>query len=188
MTAASASRCALGRGSQSTSGAAKKAIAIETHVAAGLPPLDVDPILVEQLLLNLLKNAIDAMDQATVRRIDLVDTVVVRITMTPARKGPYGCLNVTELVPSGLVPIAQTDRSYEEEDQPSTVRPWSIVGQRVDFCVDPDPKAVPVTLRYVARVVNPGRYRWEPTLVQSAVMPDVGTIIPATTITINGIR
>jgi PAS domain S-box-containing protein len=52
--------------------AAKKAIAIETHVAAGLPPLDVDPILVEQLLLNLLKNAIDAMDKATVRRIDLV--------------------------------------------------------------------------------------------------------------------
>ncbi|HQR55246.1 MAG TPA: PAS domain S-box protein [Burkholderiaceae bacterium] len=52
--------------------AAKKAIAIETHVATGLPPLDVDPILVEQLLLNLLKNAIDAMDQATVRRIDLV--------------------------------------------------------------------------------------------------------------------
>jgi C4-dicarboxylate-specific signal transduction histidine kinase len=52
--------------------AAKKAIAIETHVAAGLPPLDVDPILVEQLLLNLLKNAIDAMDQAAVRRIDLI--------------------------------------------------------------------------------------------------------------------
>ena len=39
---------------------------------AGLPPLDVDPILIEQLLLNLLKNAVDAMDQASVRRIDLV--------------------------------------------------------------------------------------------------------------------
>ena len=39
---------------------------------AGLPPLDVDPILIEQLLLNLLKNAIDAMDKAAVRRIDLV--------------------------------------------------------------------------------------------------------------------
>ncbi len=52
--------------------AAKKAIAINTQVPAGLPPLDVDPILVEQLLLNLLKNAIDAMDNAAVRRIDLV--------------------------------------------------------------------------------------------------------------------
>jgi len=52
--------------------AAKKAITINTQVPAGLPPLDVDPILVEQLLLNLLKNAIDAMDKAAVRRIDLV--------------------------------------------------------------------------------------------------------------------
>ena len=44
--------------------AAKKGIAIHTDVQAGLPPLDVDPILIEQLLLNLLKNAVDAMDQA----------------------------------------------------------------------------------------------------------------------------
>ena len=52
--------------------AAKKGIVIHTDVQAGLPPLDVDPILIEQLLLNLLKNAVDAMDRATVRRIDLV--------------------------------------------------------------------------------------------------------------------
>jgi C4-dicarboxylate-specific signal transduction histidine kinase len=52
--------------------AAKKGITIQTDVEARLPPLDVDPILIEQLLLNLLKNAIDAMDQASVRRIDLV--------------------------------------------------------------------------------------------------------------------
>ncbi len=51
--------------------AAKKGIAIHTDVEPGLPPLDVDPILIEQLLLNLLKNAVDAMDQAAVRRIDL---------------------------------------------------------------------------------------------------------------------
>ena len=44
--------------------AAKKGIMIHTDVQAGLPPLDVDPILIEQLLLNLLKNAVDAMDQA----------------------------------------------------------------------------------------------------------------------------
>ena len=52
--------------------AAKKGIAIHTDVQTGMPPLDVDPILIEQLLLNLLKNAVDAMDQAQVRRIDLV--------------------------------------------------------------------------------------------------------------------
>jgi signal transduction histidine kinase len=52
--------------------AAKKKIAIRTRVPTDLPPLDVDPILVEQLLLNLLKNAIDATDNAAVRRIDVV--------------------------------------------------------------------------------------------------------------------
>jgi hypothetical protein len=51
--------------------AEKKGIAIVADVDPSLPPLDVDPILIEQVLLNLLKNAIDAMDQAIVRRIDM---------------------------------------------------------------------------------------------------------------------
>lgn len=52
--------------------AVKKGIVIRTDVEPNLPPLDVDPILIEQLLLNLLKNAVEAMDEAKVRRIDLV--------------------------------------------------------------------------------------------------------------------
>jgi len=52
--------------------AAKKQIAIRTRMQPDLPALDVDPILIEQLLLNLLKNAIDAMDGAVTRHIDLV--------------------------------------------------------------------------------------------------------------------
>jgi hypothetical protein len=52
--------------------AAKQNISIATVVEPDLPPLDVDPILIEQLLLNLLKNAIDAMEDAAIRRIDLV--------------------------------------------------------------------------------------------------------------------
>ena len=51
--------------------ARKKSIAIAVAVEPGLPALDVDPILIEQVLLNLLKNAIDAMDRALVRRIDV---------------------------------------------------------------------------------------------------------------------
>jgi PAS domain S-box-containing protein len=51
--------------------AVKRGIAIRTHLPPGMPPLDVDPILIEQLLLNLLKNAVEAMDGAVVRRIDL---------------------------------------------------------------------------------------------------------------------
>ena len=37
-------------------------IAIRTQLPANMPPLDVDPILVEQLLLNLLKNAVEAIE------------------------------------------------------------------------------------------------------------------------------
>jgi PAS domain S-box-containing protein len=51
--------------------AAKKRITIDVDIEAGLPPLLVDPILIEQVLLNLLKNAIEAMDEAQVRRIEV---------------------------------------------------------------------------------------------------------------------
>ncbi len=51
--------------------AAKRRISIVAHIEPNLPPLYADPILVEQVLLNLMKNAADAMDAATVRRIDV---------------------------------------------------------------------------------------------------------------------
>jgi hypothetical protein len=51
--------------------AAKKRIAIVADIDPDLPPVDADPILIEQVLLNLLKNAIDAMDNAVVPRIDV---------------------------------------------------------------------------------------------------------------------
>lgn len=51
--------------------AAKKRIAIVADIDAELPAVDADPILIEQVLLNLLKNAIDAMDRAVVPRIDV---------------------------------------------------------------------------------------------------------------------
>lgn len=50
----------------------KKSIAIEADVDPGLPALDVDPILIEQVLLNLLKNALDSMEHASLRRVDVV--------------------------------------------------------------------------------------------------------------------
>lgn len=51
--------------------ARKKGIRIATQVDPSLAPLDVDPILIEQVLLNLLKNALEAMDHATLRQINV---------------------------------------------------------------------------------------------------------------------
>ena len=51
--------------------AAKRRIAIVADVDPRLPPVDADPILIEQVLLNLLKNAIDSMEHAVVPRIDV---------------------------------------------------------------------------------------------------------------------
>ncbi|GMV45285.1 MAG: hypothetical protein AMXMBFR66_06830 [Pseudomonadota bacterium] len=42
----------------------RRSVAIHTYVAQRLPPLLVDPILIEQVLLNLLKNAAEAIDHA----------------------------------------------------------------------------------------------------------------------------
>ncbi|MBK9244988.1 MAG: PAS domain S-box protein [Burkholderiales bacterium] len=51
--------------------AAKRRIAIVADVDPRLPPVDADPILIEQVLLNLLKNAVESMEQAVVPRIDV---------------------------------------------------------------------------------------------------------------------
>ena len=50
----------------------KKGIHIAASIDPTLEPLLVDPLLIEQVLLNLLKNAIDAMEHASARRIDVV--------------------------------------------------------------------------------------------------------------------
>jgi len=76
----------------------RRNVAINTYVAQRLPPLLVDPILIEQVVLNLLKNAAEAIDNAHLptprRRIEL--RVVPRHTVdegdviefTVSDKGP----------------------------------------------------------------------------------------------------
>jgi PAS domain S-box-containing protein len=49
----------------------KRGIVIVSDLAGDLPPVHADPVLIEQVLLNLLKNAIDAMHDALIRRIDV---------------------------------------------------------------------------------------------------------------------
>ncbi len=133
------------------------------------------------------------------RRVDPVggiasdDTVVVTLAVTlPA--GPSGeSWHVVDLVPSGLAPIAPY-RGYDDEGEyedggPGTQGPDRVDGQRVEFTVwrDPERPTSPV-LRYVARVVTPGTYAWEPAVIQSSVAPDQGLALPAGTVTIAGLE
>jgi C4-dicarboxylate-specific signal transduction histidine kinase len=59
-----ASRSSTMRSTWPTSSCAVGNVAIHTYVAQRLPPLMVDPILIEQVVLNLLKNAAEAIDSA----------------------------------------------------------------------------------------------------------------------------
>ncbi len=96
--------------------------------------------------------------------------VVVDLTPTFGRLAVDGCYQVVDLVPSGLAPVSRTD-SWVGDD--GTMAPDNIVGQRVEFCVPNDPKTTKVTtLRYLARVVTPGDYTWEPAVIQLTGAPE----------------
>ncbi|MEI7742458.1 MAG: Ig-like domain-containing protein [Chloroflexota bacterium] len=86
------------------------------------------------------------------------------------------CWTVTELVPSGLAPIASS-AEFEEDPEPGMVDPWRLSGQRLDFCVTPDPIQRTWTLHYAARVVTPGTYAWEPAVLLSGLASGVGIVL-----------
>jgi alpha-2-macroglobulin len=119
--------------------------------------------------------------------VDAGDLVVIDLRVTFGPKAAKGCHRVTELVPSGLVPVSvlrgivdtdtgefRTDITYPEEQ----------AGQRVVFCAGFDPTKPTVRLRYVARVITVGTYAWEPTIVESRSAADRAAIVPADEITI----
>ena len=119
--------------------------------------------------------------------VDGSDLVVVDLRVTFGPKAAKGCYRVTELVPSGLVPVSAlhglvdpesgeflTDISYPEEQ----------TGQRVVFCAAFDPARPTVRLRYAARVITVGTYAWEPTIAAPWGGSDRAAIIPADEITI----
>jgi hypothetical protein len=110
---------------------------------------------------------------AVVRTSDLVR---IDLTVHFGSKAPAGCHLVTELVPSGLIPMGpMSGWSYNDEEEVPSVgvmSPFSVVGQRVMFCAEPTKKQRTVRLRYYARVITPGRYVWEPAVVESRIAPD----------------
>ncbi len=111
-------------------------------------------------------------------------TVVVTYAVTipdAARGTPW---RLVDQVPSGLAPIPWYGAMADVGGLPGDVSPTVVDGQRVEFCVGWAPDRSEYTLRYVARVVTPGTYTWEPAVVQSTVDPSSGLTVPPTTITI----
>jgi hypothetical protein len=88
------------------------------------------------------------------------------------------CYEVEEVVPSGLVPLATASvRAIG-----SYIGPSSIVGQRVTFCVPFGAGAGPTArMRYVARVVNAGEFRWEPAIMHLGSPDDGAAVAPGET-------
>lgn len=108
--------------------------------------------------------------------------VRVRIHVTFTGQATRGCWQLTDLAPSGLVPI---ERRYDwpDADIPEYVdAPWAIDGQRVSWCAAPDGQTR--DFEYVARVVTPGSYRWEPAVIQSLAAPEIGMATGTFTFTI----
>jgi uncharacterized protein YfaS (alpha-2-macroglobulin family) len=78
--------------------------------------------------------------------------------------------------------VARTDGWVGDD---GTSGPYSIVGQRVSFCASNDPTATRVTkMRYLARIVTPGVYAWEPAVMQLSDAPEAAAFTPATRVTI----
>ena len=115
--------------------------------------------------------------------IGLTDVVVVEYTVRYGKDGDLGSWLVSDVVPSGLAPLSSVsvDR-YDESGRPEIIGPWRVVGQRVDFVVTQWQKGPTSTMRYIARVVSPGTFGWEPVVAQSSVVPTWGRMIDATTV------
>lgn len=105
--------------------------------------------------------------------------VVVRIRVTLGPDRVPGCALITDLVPSGLAPV-RVARTWRHDDR--AILPISIAGRRVTWCVGSGPKHPVRELAYSARVVTPGFYAWEPTVVQPALALERITLGPPATI------
>jgi hypothetical protein len=96
-------------------------------------------------------------------------TVAVTLSVRLGAQSLRGCYSVTDLVPSGLVPVARLETwPTEEEEAADIVRPYLIQGQRVEFCAYRDSRRPTVRLRYIAHVVSTGAFVWEPSIIQAS--------------------
>ncbi|MEA2610223.1 MAG: alpha-2-macroglobulin, partial [Chloroflexota bacterium] len=93
--------------------------------------------------------------------------VEVRLTATFGSQVVSGCYAVTDLVPSGMAPLAGVQGPPDADPANQFVTPFDIEAQRVSFCVAPNKSERSVKMRYFARIVGPGEYAWEPAVIQS---------------------
>jgi alpha-2-macroglobulin len=109
--------------------------------------------------------------------------VHVRLEVTFGAQSPPGCYRLVDLTPSGMSAVAATAAwPDEEEESPSANQPYSVVGQRVEWCAGP--ADLTHVYEYAARVVSPGTYRWEPAVLQFELSPGLGASTPESTYTI----
>jgi hypothetical protein len=108
---------------------------------------------------------------------------LVHVTINVTFRGAPspGCYTVTDLVPSGLAPVATVAGWPNEEGGLSGRGPYLVDGQRVSWCVDPVDNH---PLTYAARVVTPGTYTWEPAVVQFETDASIGNATATTSYTI----
>ncbi len=113
-----------------------------------------------------------------------VDAVVeVRLVATFGPQALDATHQVTELVPSGLAPLPLTAAWPPDAGSPDAavepyLRPWLVEGQRVQFAVSRPSSGNTVTMRYLARVVTPGDYTWEPALMQAEGAAESAALVP----------
>ena len=115
------------------------------------------------------------------------DLVTVDLKVKFGKQAPMGCHLVTELVPSGLVAVGDTESvAYENgEELPAGITiPFDQTGQRVSFCADNQTNDHVAALRYVARVITPGTYTWEPAVVESRTSANHAALTGSGTVTI----
>ncbi len=92
---------------------------------------------------------------------------------------------IVDVAPSGLAPVLYCGAWADPQQPAGVISPDSIDGQRVELMVGWDPRRSEYWARYVAHVVSPGSYTWEPSVLQSLVDPASGLTVPATTVTIS---
>jgi len=112
-------------------------------------------------------------DQVTISRAitpagDAPDDRLVRVVITVSftSQATSGCWQITDVAPSGLAPLTRPAHNA------AGTGPYEIEGQRVSWCASP--RSDERTFAYVARVVSPGTYTWEPAVIRSVNAPEIG--------------